>query len=246
LFIDRATGNVGIGTAGPSGILEVSHDGSTHDLFVDGATGNVGIGTLGPNGQLAIYTNTWEETSHAQVSIHGVNNEVETPAFEISDENSNVYMKVSSTGTGTPNTDADQGKVYIAGKVGIGISSPSYELEVDGDIQCVQLHETSDVRLKTNISQLTNALEKVARIRGGSFEWNDVAESVGASPGEKQIGVVAQELEKEFPELVSAPEGQFKSVDYGKLTAVLIEAVKELKAENEALKDRIEALETER
>ena len=53
----------------------------------------------------------------------------------------------------------------------------------------------------------------------------------------------AQEVEKVYPELVQSPANGYKSVDYTKLTAVLIEAVKELKKENETLKKRVEALE---
>ncbi len=103
----------------------------------------------------------------------------------------------------------------------------------------------SDVRFKTNIRQLTSVLEKVEMIRGVSFEWNNVAESIGigARAGEKQIGVIAQEVETVFPELISMYKDGYRRVDYAKLTAVLIEAVKELKSENESLKQRIEALE---
>ncbi|MHC4643013.1 MAG: tail fiber domain-containing protein, partial [Planctomycetota bacterium] len=57
------------------------------------------------------------------------------------------------------------------------------------------------------------------------------------------IGVIAQDVEKVFPELVSEPTSNYKSVDYTKLTAVLIEAVKELKTENEILRERVDALE---
>ena len=88
-------------------------------------------------------------------------------------------------------------------------------------------------------------LDKIEVIRGVSSEWNEVAESIaiGVSAGDKQIGVVAQDVETVFPELVSMHKDGYRSVDYAKLTAVLIEAVKELKSENESLKQRIEALE---
>jgi hypothetical protein len=108
----------------------------------------------------------------------------------------------------------------------------------------VALHETSDGRLKANVTQLTDVLDRVDKIRGVSFEWNEMSEVVGACPGERQIGVIAQEVDAVFPELVSTPEDGYKSVDYAKLTPVLIEAVKELKSQNEALQRRIEALET--
>ncbi|MBN1506206.1 MAG: tail fiber domain-containing protein, partial [Sedimentisphaerales bacterium] len=61
--------------------------------------------------------------------------------------------------------------------------------------------------------------------------------------GQKQIGVVAQEVENVFPEIVASSPAGYKSVDYTKLTAVLIQAVKELKAENDSLRSRLQALE---
>ncbi|MHC4489486.1 MAG: tail fiber domain-containing protein [Planctomycetota bacterium] len=102
----------------------------------------------------------------------------------------------------------------------------------------------SDARLKTDIKTLTNVLDKVEKIRGISFEWSEVAGSIGISDGRRQIGVIAQDVEAVFPELVGTSKGIYKGVEYHKLTAVLIEAVKELKAENETLKRRIEVLET--
>jgi hypothetical protein len=102
----------------------------------------------------------------------------------------------------------------------------------------------SDTRLKTNVSQLTNVLEKLGAVRGVSFIWNSEAKSIGVSSKRREIGVIAQEVEAVFPEVVITPDGGgYKTVDYSKLTAVLIEAVKELKAENDALKMRLEALE---
>lgn len=135
-------------------------------------------------------------------------------------------------------------RISATGDVGIGTKTPAQKLDVRGTIRCTSVQQTSDEQFKTNVTELTNVLDKVEKIRGVSFEWNDKADSEGAKVGQKQIGVVAQEVETVFPELVaSSPEG-YKSVDYTKLTAVLVEAVKDLKAENEALKNRIEALET--
>ena len=106
------------------------------------------------------------------------------------------------------------------------------------------MYETSDERFKTDVAELTDVLDKVEKIRGVSFEWNDKAKSVGVKASQKQIGVVAQEVESVFPELVASSADGYKSVDYTKLTAVLVEAVKDLKAQNESLRKRLEALET--
>ena len=82
----------------------------------------------------------------------------------------------------------------------------------------------SDERLKSNITTLKSSLEKVLQMRGVSYTRNDNSE------GGEKIGVIAQEVEKFYPQVVltAKDEQGTKSVDYGRLTAVLIEAVKEL------------------
>jgi hypothetical protein len=106
---------------------------------------------------------------------------------------------------------------------------------------------TSDERLKTNVQQVEGALDKLEQISGLTFEWAeaDSPHTLGGVPGQSSIGVVAQEVEEVFPEVVTTydPDQDYKAVDYSGLTSVLIEAVKELKAQNEALRSRIEALE---
>lgn len=82
----------------------------------------------------------------------------------------------------------------------------------------------SDVRLKENIETIDHALDKVSAMRGVTFDMN----------GKRSTGVIAQELKEVMPELVN--EGEYLSVAYGNLVGVLIEAVKELRAEIEELK----------
>lgn len=104
----------------------------------------------------------------------------------------------------------------------------------------------SDERLKTDIRPLEGVLDKLALLRGVSYREVEREEPAPGqrSPRPRRLGVVAQELEAVFPELVSdADEGGYKAVAYHGLTGVLIEAGKELKAENDALRRRIEALE---
>ena len=92
----------------------------------------------------------------------------------------------------------------------------------------------SDKRLKTDISNIENGIEKVMQMQGVHYKRNDIED---AKP---QIGVLAQDMEAIVPEIVltADDEMQTKSVDYGKLTAVLIEAIKDLKAEIDELKGR--------
>jgi hypothetical protein len=104
----------------------------------------------------------------------------------------------------------------------------------------------SDQRLKENVVTLEDSLDKVNQLRGVTFNWID--DSRGT---DTQVGFIAQEVEAVIPELVSTGdleddengEAPLKTVNYANMTALLVEAVKELKAENDALKTRIEALE---
>jgi hypothetical protein len=134
---------------------------------------------------------------------------------------------------------------YAGANVGIGTSIPAFKLDVAGPAHASSFPTSSDIRFKTNITPLTRVLEKLEKVRGVSFEWNERYKSLGRSTGHKEIGLVAQEVEAVFPELVTTwGEEKYRAVDYGRLTGMLIEAVKELKAENETLKRRIEALES--
>ena len=89
----------------------------------------------------------------------------------------------------------------------------------------------SDETLKTDINTINDALSTVGKLRGVSYKWKE--------NNKPSIGVIAQEVEQIIPELVHTSEHdgkEVKSVDYGKMVGVLIEAIKELKAEVEELK----------
>jgi hypothetical protein len=104
------------------------------------------------------------------------------------------------------------------------------------------LTQSSDERLKKDIKTIDGALNKTLDLRGVSYTWKDDAENENP-----QIGVIAQELEEIFPELVRTDENGMKSVNYAQMTAILIEAVKELntlvedlKSENKVLTAKVE------
>lgn len=96
----------------------------------------------------------------------------------------------------------------------------------------------SDANLKTGIVTIPNALERVCALRGVNFYWKDKN-----YPQSLQMGVVGQEVEKVFPDVVTSDGEGKKYVTYESLIGPLIEAVKELKKENTELKTRITTLE---
>lgn len=100
-----------------------------------------------------------------------------------------------------------------------------------GNVDSAGFHDVSDEKLKTNITTVHNALEKISQIRGVTFAWKD-----GRDHQARHMGVLAQEVEKVAPELVSQPQGiREKGVFYGGLNALTIEAIKE---QQRALKER--------
>ena len=118
--------------------------------------------------------------------------------------------------------------IQSTGEVGIGTRAPSQKLHVVGQILATQdITAFSDKSLKDNIETIPNALEKVTQLRGVSYTRKDT--------GKAGIGVIAQEIEKIIPEVVSDNDGT-KSVAYGNVVGLLIEAIKELQNEIEELK----------
>ena len=131
--------------------------------------------------------------------------------------------------------------VHIRGTIYAQLSTNHYldmdntgdSLKVAGDVVA---YVSSDKRYKDNIVNISNPLNKLNKINGVSFTWNEVSHK---ETGKKDIGVIAQEIEEIFPEIVETRENGYKAVDYPKLTALLIEAVKELSDKVKKLEDGI-------
>jgi len=101
------------------------------------------------------------------------------------------------------------------------------KVEISGDLNAVAVVETSDSRYKTNIETLGKTLPALANISGIYYDWNTEEYPDAKFSSDRQIGLLAQEVEQFFPELVSTDRNGYKSLSYGKMTAVLLEAIKE-------------------
>lgn len=141
------------------------------------------------------------------------------------------------------------GQIYFnpaTPRVGIGLNNPAAALDVDGDIQYTgTITDISDMRLKTDIVPLRDSgvmLDKLVQVQTYSFRMKD------DPAGRIEYGVMAQELEEIFPLLVHTAQDAngTKSVNYIGLIAPLVEATRELKAENDNLRAEIAALRYER
>ena len=154
-----------------------------------------------------------------------------------------IYMGVGST---IPTLFIGPSPTYnTSGNVGIGTTNTQgYKFYVNGTTGCQYGNwGGSDARLKKDIEILTDTIERLNDINGVKFNWRSDGVPNGTVPIERQIGLIAQEVEKEFPELVHTDNEGYKSVAYDKFTAVLLEAIKEQQQQIEDLNKKVVALE---
>ena len=145
--------------------------------------------------------------------------------------NGHIAFENDSEVNGIITSDTDELDIRVGDGVTMG-DSPVLTLNGSGNMTITgTLTQNSDVRLKENIKPIESALDKVKQMQG--VEFNKINSST------KEIGVVAQEIEKIIPELVLEDKEGIKSVAYGNITAVLIEAIKEQQKQIEELKQQL-------
>ncbi len=203
------------------------------------------------NTALGYFAGSSTSTGYNQTSIKSVYLGHFTKAYQSGDTNE-IVIGCNAIGVGSNSVvlgDTNIKKTILRGNVGIGTTNPTDKLEVyngttTGKYTTSGWTHSSDMRLKHDIQKLEGVLEKLLKLRGVSFTFNNDPEN------KTQIGLIAQEVEKEFPELVVTDAEGYKSIAYGNMTAVLTEGIKEqqsqineLKAENTELKSRIEEIE---
>jgi trimeric autotransporter adhesin len=215
----NSSGNVGIGTTNPAYRLDISGDVRWSGTLQGGSVPwqrLTSFPSACPSGQFV--TAVGSTLNCATPSVSG----------GVTGSGSQNYLA-----KWTGSTTLGNSIIYDNGNIGIGTTSPSYKLDVSGEVRASAFYYSSDINLKTNIKPLENSLAKILQLQGFSFNWKDNQEP--------SIGLLAQEVEKVFPELVSGKDGS-KTVDYGKLVPVLIEAIKEQQREIEKLKLEIEKI----
>ena len=199
------------------------------------ARGGTATGTTPTNGQLLIGNGT----NYTLAGITGTTNQI------------TVTNGSGSITLSTPQS-INTGASVQFGSFGVGTAASGTTGEIRATNNITAYY--SDRRLKKNIKRIENALDKISKINGVSFQSNEVAQRYGYTDNKVQIGVIAQEIEEVLPEVVvPAPfdigkndEGEYsisgehyKTVQYDKLVPLLIEAIKELKEEFEAFKRKV-------
>ncbi|MEO6406042.1 MAG: tail fiber domain-containing protein [Ferruginibacter sp.] len=175
------------------------------------------------------------------------------PLLELK-ENVNDFARLKFSNTASPSTWVIAGKPAAT----IGTSNMNFNYggtdvlklygdgytEFIGDVWCFALYETSDETLKEKISPLKNSLQSLLKVNSYNYFWKDKTKD-----STKQIGFLAQELEKVFPDLVGTNSNGIKAVSYTHMVPILVESIKEqqtmiedLRKENALLKKDIELI----
>ena len=163
------------------------------------------------------------------------------------------FWEGNSTGSGSHSnasirynastSDGGDGSIRFANESGTRLFFVSRN--GNGGIQGTLTQNTSDIRLKENITPIENALEKVSSLSGFTYTWNQEAQDAGLKGDEHdcvQVGVSAQDVQKVQPEAVKpspVDRKKYITVQYERLVPLLIEAVKELTEKNTALEQRL-------
>jgi hypothetical protein len=114
----------------------------------------------------------------------------------------------------------------VNSRVGIGTTTPSQALQVAGNIIASGTITPSDARYKKNIAPITEPMEKLEQLNGVTYNYRPEDFPEMKFTDKQQVGLIAQDVEKVFPQLVFEDDKGYKGVDYVKLVPLLIEAVK--------------------
>ena len=243
------TGNVGIGTTTPQFKLQVrgtaanSLDASAevrNDSTDPNAAALVQVGNPDSSGYLGAFNASYTAISaYADRFVLGANSDATGITVGAIGAGQDIRMIAGGS---------ERVRLDSTGNVGIGTTSPSEKLEVNGDVKAAGFTSTSDRRLKTDIRQM-EGLDLIRKLTGVRYKWK--------SNGKEDIGLIAQEVEEVIPEVVTTDKNTgYKAVKYSNLISPLIQATKELdvmcravtrevaslKEENTQLKSQVEDL----
>ena len=254
-------GNVGVGITSPNEKLMVNGaivtnsflgNNQTSSGILDFYQGSARIFSYGASGVVGIiefHTSSGGSNSVERMRISQSGN------LEV---NNYVYARKASSGVSFTTTNAvnadwevettSGGLTYMGtsgnvmainrngGNVLIGTTTNNGErLYVSGSIRATgSITANSDVRLKKNLERIENALQKVSEISG--YTYNTIYDE------DRHAGVIAQEIDKVLPEIVNKGNDGLMGVEYGNISALLIEAIKDLKKDNESLRAIVEGL----
>ncbi|MDG4651823.1 tail fiber domain-containing protein [Chryseobacterium arthrosphaerae] len=234
------TGRIGINTPNPKATLDITAktDGSAaaEGLMIPRLTGDQ-IQTMTANIQpgtesLMIYATAVPASPTAKVA------RITQPGYYFwngsnwdSMASQNIYTADGSISTPLAARNVDlNGKNLVfsgSGSVGIGTApSASAKLDVAGTVKASAIDYNSDERLKQNIASINSSGELLGKLRPVSYFWNEKGKKKGGNT-QLQYGLIAQEVEKVLPNIVSTDNDGYKSVNYNELIPLLLQTVQE-------------------
>ena len=158
----------------------------------------------------------------------------------------NQTINISTAGTQRA-TFNNNGLKINNGGLGVNVNASTTDGRIDAGNDIVA-YSSSDRRWKENIKPIDNALNKILKIGGYTFDWKELTEEERKTQHGNEghdVGVIAQEVEEVLPEVVTTRENGFKGVKYDKMVALLIEGMKEQQSQIEELKSEISKLKGE-
>jgi len=133
-----------------------------------------------------------------------------------------VADKSYMTALGMYNTENNTNALFVVGNGSSGNRSDAFEVFQNGNVYISgSTNVTSDKRLKTNITPISDALSKVKQLNGVTFNWKESHKDQST-----KMGVIAQDVQAVFPELVHVGNNGYLSVDYSGMNGAIIEAIK--------------------
>ena len=246
----HANGNVGIGTSNPAAKLDVigpsrfngvinttgywiSGDGDNEGIKID-VNGNVGIGTTSPTVKLDVLS------PESAISLESTSTTPITQSSISMKSHDKPYIRMELSGNGNywdmlgPFGANNTFEIWRFN----GSYASTFVLEQDGDLTIAgNLSQNSDSRLKKNLQPLSSVLTNIKKLNGYSYNWIEPHRDSST-----QIGIIAQEVQAVYPELVSEDREGILSVNYSGLIPVLIEAAKEQQAHIENLQSQMDML----
>jgi TfoX/Sxy family transcriptional regulator of competence genes len=193
------------------------------------SAGNVGIGTTSPDAKLQLSgsTSTYFKITRTSSSVEG--------AIVLEDTANStswfLYRPANTTQLRFYNGNGDQAAFTYGGNLLLGTTSDNGErLYISGNVRATgTITANSDITLKKNLLKIENALEKVEQINGYTYEFK-------ADDSKRHAGVIAQEIQTVLPEIVNKGNDGILGVEYGNISALLIEAIKEQQTQINELK----------
>jgi hypothetical protein len=250
-ILHRGTGNFNIQTLEAASLSFFTTSAARMSIL---AGGNVGVGTTNPAEKFVVSdsgaagfeyipsSGRWYRFNRSTLAYGGLYAEASEHTWSIG---ATEKMRLSASGfLGVNNNnpgyvlDVTGDSRILSGSLGVGVAPNATDGRIDASNDIVAF-SSSDSRLKTNVSSILSALNKVLSLNGVEFDWDEKLSHLHGYEGH-DVGIIAQEVQSVLPEAVRVSGHGYLSVRYEKLVPLLIEAIKEQQILIDAIMSKLE------